>query len=103
MASGEFKFEIRLRDPDSTKLKTMLEGIRAHFNDSTMNIYETKVFVVETKCEKVAEILKLLDVNGAAPKKKYHRKTATTEAETAQISKKLIEEHGDEPVHEVSL
>ncbi len=79
MAKSNFTFEIRLKDPDSDKLKAMPEGIRAHFSDASMSVTEAKVMIVNTDNEQVAALLKLLNTNGMAPKRRAKRKEAVPE------------------------
>jgi hypothetical protein len=81
MAELKYKCEIRLKDPDISKLKMILEGIRDHFSDQSMNFYETKIMVVETDNEKVMQLVEILNVNNL-PKKRARRKvTALAEVQ----------------------
>jgi hypothetical protein len=75
MAELKYKCEIRLKDPDISKLKMILEGIRDHFGDQSMNFYETKIMVVETDNDKVMQLVEILNVNNL-PKKRARRKVA---------------------------
>jgi hypothetical protein len=70
---AKFKFEMHLKEADSSKEKGLLEGIRAHCADATMNIYETKILVVETDNPRVAEFLNLLNTT-PQPVKTWSRK-----------------------------
>jgi hypothetical protein len=73
----KYKFELHMKEGDSSKEKALLEGIRAHLADATMNIYETRILVVETDNSKVAELLTLLNTtNLQQPKKRKSRKVA---------------------------
>jgi hypothetical protein len=80
MAELKYKCEIRLKDPDVSKLKMILEGIRDHFGDGTMNFYETRIMVVETDNEKVNQLVGILNSNNLQ-KKRARRKAAEIPAE----------------------
>jgi len=85
MDTDEYKFEIRLKDPDVSKTIAMLAGIQAHFGDGTMKFYETKVIVCETRNKKVAEFLSLLNTSdNETPAKKNYRKRIP-EPETVEV------------------
>jgi hypothetical protein len=77
---AKFKFEMHMKNADPTLEKALLEGIRAHMSDATMQIYETRILVVETDSPQVAEFLNLLNtVKLQEPKKRAKRKAATEE------------------------
>jgi hypothetical protein len=84
MAELKYKCELRIKDPDISKLKMMLEAIRDHFGDTTMNFYETRIMVVETDSERAMQLVEILNVNNLQKKRRSPRRKEAAEPAGSQ-------------------
>lgn len=73
------EFRLRGNDPSAQRLRAMLDGLKNHAGDTTMQISETMVVTVTTDRDDVAAALAKLGQT-EKPKKQYTKRKGLTEA-----------------------
>ncbi|HNT52209.1 MAG TPA: hypothetical protein PKH19_02310 [Candidatus Syntrophosphaera sp.] len=77
------EFRLRGSDPSAAKLRAMIEGLKVHAGDGTLQVSETMVLAVSTERDDVAAVLSNLAKLGQPEKaKKPYNKLKVAENET---------------------
>ncbi len=78
------EFRLRGSDPNAAKLRAMIEGLKVHAGDGTLQIAETMVLTVSTERDDVAAALTTLARLGQPEKAKkpYNKRKGIAENET---------------------